>query len=274
MPEKVALIHGFSATPATWDAVLPALEAQHDVHLVGLLGHHGTDPWPDDLEVSLDAIVDGAERSLDDAGLDTAHLVGNSLGGWVALQLAARGRARSVVALSPAGGWHPGDPAQRKIEALFRRQHKVGTFALRNLTGLMRRPRFRKLAFRDVVVNGDRIPPAVAVDMLRSSVECPIYFEFLDSVQRTPFGDLAGEIDCPVLIAWGTKDRILPYATTTERLRALVPQARWRELPNQGHMPQWDDPEGTARLILDEIAAATPAPASAGQAPSAAPTSA
>jgi pimeloyl-ACP methyl ester carboxylesterase len=243
MPEPVALIHGFTATPATWDAVLPALEAEHDVHPIGLLGHHGTEPWPEDLEVSLGAIVDGAERALDEADLDTAHLVGNSLGGWVALQLAARGRARSVVALSPAGGWQPGDRTERKIEALFRRQHKVGTFALRNLTGLMRRPRFRKVAFRDVVANGDRIPPTVAVDMLRSSVECP------------------------VLIAWGTKDRILPYKTTTERLRTLVPQARWRELPGLGHMPQWDDPEGIARLILDEIAAATPAPASATPAP-------
>ena len=50
---------------------------------------------------------------MDDAGFATAHLVGNSLGGYVALQLAARGRARSVVALAPAGGWAPGDESFR-----------------------------------------------------------------------------------------------------------------------------------------------------------------
>ena len=42
-------------------------------------------------------------------GFATAHLAGNSLGGYTALRLAARGRARSVVALAPAGGWAEGD---------------------------------------------------------------------------------------------------------------------------------------------------------------------
>ena len=262
MSEPLVLIHGFTATPRTWSPVLPALQDRHDVHSLGLLGHAGTDPWPDGVEVGLPGLVDGAERSLDALGLETAHLVGNSLGGWVALELAARGRARSVIALSPAGGWDAGSPIERKIRKLFLRQHKTLSLSRGRVDGLLKRPRFRKLAFRDVAVNGDRIPPTEAKAMTEDSLACPIYFDFLDSVQRSPFGELA-QIECPVLIAWGTKDRVLPYASCTERLRRLVPQARWRELPGLGHMPQWDDPDGTARLILDEVAAASPSPSAA-----------
>ena len=49
------------------------------------------------------ALVDAVEEAMDAAGWDTAHLVGNSMGGWIAAELAARGRARTVVATSPAG---------------------------------------------------------------------------------------------------------------------------------------------------------------------------
>src|SRR5437660_767860 len=55
----------------------------------------------------------------DEAGLDTAHIAGNSLGAFVALQLAARGRARSVVALAPAGGWAEGDDSYKQTLAYF-----------------------------------------------------------------------------------------------------------------------------------------------------------
>ena len=50
-------------------------------------------------------LADAVERALDEAGFERAHIAGNSLGGYVALQLAARGRAETVVALAPAGGW-------------------------------------------------------------------------------------------------------------------------------------------------------------------------
>ena len=57
---------------------------------------------------------------MDDAGLERAHLAGSSLGGYVALQLAMRGRADSVVALAPAGGWPRGDDSSRELLAFQR----------------------------------------------------------------------------------------------------------------------------------------------------------
>jgi pimeloyl-ACP methyl ester carboxylesterase len=95
-----------------WEPVLEALERSHDVLAVNLAGHVAG-PELADTPVSVNALVDAVERDLDGAGFDTAHVVGNSLGGWIAFELATRGRARSVVALAPAGGWEQGSRAER-----------------------------------------------------------------------------------------------------------------------------------------------------------------
>ena len=96
-------LHGFTGTWRMWELVLPALERHHDVLAPTLPGHAGGPPLPEGL--SDDTLPDALEAAMDKAGFERAHLVGNSLGGFLALQLAARGRASSVVALAPAGGW-------------------------------------------------------------------------------------------------------------------------------------------------------------------------
>ena len=111
-------IHGFTDTWRTWELVLPALERRHDALAPALPGHAG---GPDlHGPVDHDVLVDALERAMDDAGFELAHIAGNSLGGFLALRLAARGRALSVVALSPAGGWTAEDPGARDALAHHR----------------------------------------------------------------------------------------------------------------------------------------------------------
>ena len=110
-------LHGFTGTWRTWELVLPMLERHHDVLALTLLGHAGGPPLEG--AVGDHVIADAVERAMDDAGFATAHIVGNSLGGDVALQLAARGRADSVVALAPAGGWAQGDESYKATVAHF-----------------------------------------------------------------------------------------------------------------------------------------------------------
>ncbi len=102
-------LHGFIDTWRTWELVLPVLERHHDVLAPTLPGHAGGPALPPGRDVDIDLVADEVERAMDRAGLETAHIAGNSLGGYLALHLAARGRARSVVALAPAGGWAVGD---------------------------------------------------------------------------------------------------------------------------------------------------------------------
>jgi pimeloyl-ACP methyl ester carboxylesterase len=115
--EPLVLLHGFTDTWRTWDLVLGALEAGHQVLAVTLAGHAG---GPEiNGELSDDTLVVAVERAMDAAGFETAHVAGNSLGGYIALRLAARGRARTVVALAPAGGWAEGDDSYKQTLAHF-----------------------------------------------------------------------------------------------------------------------------------------------------------
>ena len=198
--EPLVVIHGFSGTRLMW-AVLEALERSHDVLAVNLAGHVGG-PELADTHVSVNALVDVVERDLDAAGLDTSHVVGNSLGGWIAFELAARGRARSVVALSPAGGWEPGSRAERRLRMLFTRNHKLSTALLPRVDSLMRRHRLRRALLWQVAAHGERIPPATAAQMVRDSVACPVYFELMDAILRDGPPRRLDGVTCPVLLAW------------------------------------------------------------------------
>jgi pimeloyl-ACP methyl ester carboxylesterase len=88
----LVLVHGFTGSWRIWELVLPALERRHEVLAPTLPGHAGGPPLA--AELTHDTIPDAIERAMDAAGFETAHIAGNSLGGFVALQLAARGRAR------------------------------------------------------------------------------------------------------------------------------------------------------------------------------------
>src|SRR5690349_23879550 len=96
---------------------------------------------------------------MDEAGFATAHIAGNSLGGYGALRLAARGRARSVVALAPAGGWSPGDPAARDILAYFTRMQAQLRAAAPYAERLVATPGGRRQATQDIVTSSEHIPP-------------------------------------------------------------------------------------------------------------------
>jgi pimeloyl-ACP methyl ester carboxylesterase len=254
--EPLVLIHGFSGTRTVWAPVLAGLERSHDVLAVNLAGHIGGPELASGARVALGPLIDAVERDMDAAGFQTAHLVGNSLGGWIALELARRGRARSVVALAPAGGWEARSREEKRLRSLFTRNHKVSKALLPRVDALMRRPRLRRALLAQVVARGDRIRAADAAQMLRDSVACPVYFELMDALLSDGPPQSLDGIDCPVLLAWGTRDRILPSPRYSDRLRTLLPAAEWIALQDLGHVPMSDDPELVARTIAEFTARA------------------
>jgi pimeloyl-ACP methyl ester carboxylesterase len=246
----MVLIHGFSASWAVWRPLLPGLEPHHDVLAPTLLGHSGGPEYLAGSPATPSALVDALERDMDSAGFERAHLVGNSLGGWLALELAARGRALSATALSPAGGWNHGGRETKRLARLFRQNHRLLKLLGPGGARLMRRPRFRALALRDVAMRPAELPAALAVEMTEASAACAIYLPLVEQLSSRGFGDLAA-IECPVQIAWGTKDRILPWPGYAERFGSLVPEAHWVPLQDLGHCPMLDDAALTARTILE-----------------------
>jgi pimeloyl-ACP methyl ester carboxylesterase len=219
---------------------------------VNLAGHVGG-PELGDTPVSVNALVEAVERDLDAVGFDTAHVVGHSLGGWIAFELAARGRARSAVALAPAGGWEPGSRAERRLRTLFIRNHKLSTALLARVDSLMRRPRLRRALLWQLAAHGERIPPAAAAQMVRDAVACPVYFELMDAILRDGPPRAFDAVTCPVLLAWGTQDRIIPSPRYSQRLRNLLPNAEWVELPGLGHLAMSDNPELVTWTIAEFV---------------------
>jgi pimeloyl-ACP methyl ester carboxylesterase len=264
--EPLVLIHGFSGIPAMWEPMLPALQERFDVRPLGLAGHHGCAPFAEGVEIGAKTLFDALERDMDAEGFETAHICGNSLGGWAALDLANRGRARSCVPISPAGGWEPGSKEEKRLTPLFKRLYATSKWANKRREQLFLRPRMRKYAFRDVAEHAERMTPRQAADILQGSAECPIYWELFDTIYRDgPPKDFDG-IDCPTTIVWGTKDRILPLNGYSERIRQLVPQAEFIVLEGAGHSPMIDEPERLVQIIeqtasraREGVAAADPA---------------
>jgi pimeloyl-ACP methyl ester carboxylesterase len=246
--DPLVLIHGFSGSRIAWSLVREHLAGCDQVLAVDLVGHAGGRPLPAGTRASVAALVDGVEQDMESAGLDRAHLVGSSLGGWIALELAERGRARSVVALSPAGGWEPGSEAERRLSREVGRTHALARMLLPVAGLLVRSAWFRRRMLAQVAIDGSRVPPAMAAQMIRDTVECSIYFPLAEAIGRDGPPTLE-RVDCPVLVLWGARDALLPPAECSARLRAMLPLAEWVELPELGHAPMYDDPELVAHLI-------------------------
>jgi pimeloyl-ACP methyl ester carboxylesterase len=259
--EPLVLIHGFTATWKVWEPLLPALEKRHDVLALTLPGHFEGQSIE---KPSIATLADALERDLDREGFETAHLVGNSLGGWMALELAKRGRARSVVALSPAGGWEANSRSQKRVEMFFRRTRIALKFAGPRARFLTSRPGLRKLALRDAMAHPERMSPRAAADMIHGGSKCEIVIPLMEAVGRDgPPTDFSG-VDVPVRVAWGTADRILTYPRYWEPLKSILPpHTELVEMPGLGHVPMWDDPELVARTVL-EVTARSPVSAAAG----------
>lgn len=244
----LVLLHGFTDTWRTWELVLPALERERDVLALTLPGHAGGPPLPDPLTGS--ATVDLVERAMDAAGFGTAAVAGNSLGGYLALELAARGRATSVVALAPAGGWAEDDETFRRTLTYFTDMQELLRTAVAHAESIVSTPEGRRRATAFVAESYEHIPPELIVHLMRGAADCPAVAPMIDLAVRDGWALDAAAIACPVRFVWGTADRILAWPRTAARYRGLVPQADWVELDGVGHCPQLDVPREAAQLIL------------------------
>jgi pimeloyl-ACP methyl ester carboxylesterase len=238
------LLHGFVDTWRTWELVLPALERRHDVLAPTLAGHAG---GPEIEDLTDATVADHVERAMDAAGFATAHIAGNSLGGFVALQLAARGRARSVVALAPAGGW--ADDAYKDLLAFQRELVGQLEQAAPYADALTATPRGRRQATRLLTVNFAHIPAELLAHQLAAGA--PGALQMIAYGLAHPWELDAEHIACPVRIVWGTEDALLPWPSAAARYRRdWLPHADWVILDGVGHAPQLDVPLETAQLIL------------------------
>ncbi len=249
----VVLLHGVTMSGRVWRTVTPLLEPRLEVHTPTSLGHRGG-AEVEKSPTSVSDLVDDIENYLDAEGLDRPHLAGNSLGGWMAIELARRGRAASVCAISPGGFWDDeGERSRdgtvrtlRRIELLGRVSRPLGV-----LPHLL--PLSRRIGMADVAERADQLSPHHAASAALDLAECVVLADVLSTHERVAAMD---ELPCPITLAWAENDRILPLRTLGQVARERLPRARFEILPGVGHVPMFDDPGMVADAILRTVSRA------------------
>jgi pimeloyl-ACP methyl ester carboxylesterase len=245
----ILLLHGISVTWRTWKPILPLLEPHHDVIAPTLLGHSGAAPLSEGIAPSMDALVDGVEAELDKLGLDRVHVVGNSLGGWVALELARRRRARSAVLFSPAGAYRS-NLRMTLLTAGMRAGVELADNRGDWLERLARTPTGRRLLLSSQVAHPERYDPDELVADIRAIRNAPVVRPLLGVLMDKPLAPLP-DPGCPVRVVWAEKDRVIPFRHYGEPMLERVPSAELIMLDGVGHVPMSDRPDAVARLILE-----------------------
>jgi pimeloyl-ACP methyl ester carboxylesterase len=253
--EPLLLLHGIGGIWRAWSPVLPHLEPYHDVIVPTLHGHAGGPPLDPQVVPSVDALVDGIEAELDRLGIPKIHIAGNSLGGWIGIELARRGRAKSLVLFSPAGSWR----SSRRL--------KVTAVGVRFSLGVMaryssradaiaaRRP-LRWALLAGQVARPDLVPQESLVTYIHASGHAPVVDALLKVIHRRPVEPLPADRDYPVRLVWGERDRVLPFKHFAPATMDRLPGAEFVRLPDAGHVPMSDDPARVAELILEITRAA------------------
>ena len=218
-----------------WDPVVDRLDGARRVLALDLPGHGGEPPLADNSPPALAAAI--ADRLARD-GIERPHVAGNSLGGWIALEMAAAGRAASVTAIAPAGLWRePLVPKRSPVRGVARA-------LLPALGALLRTVRGRRLVLAASAAHPERIPPAAALRLVRAYATASGFQAVNEAMRASRFTAL-GDIAVPVTLAWPEHDRLVA------RPRSLPAGVRTVVLRGCGHLPTWDDPDQVAAVLLE-----------------------
>jgi pimeloyl-ACP methyl ester carboxylesterase len=206
---------------------------------------HGESPLIPEVEPTPIGYAGVVAASLDELGIDAIDMAGNSVGGWTALELAKLGRARSVVALGPAGLWLR-NPLSARLN-LWVMHHAPPPPVI-----LLRSKLMRKLLLGRIFGRPERLPLSDIQESARVMRTTRGFDEHLRQTSRTRFTG-GRDIEVPVTIAFGERERLIP--PRARRGEELPSTTRWVSLPGCGHVPTWDAPELVAATILEGTAA-------------------
>jgi pimeloyl-ACP methyl ester carboxylesterase len=234
----LALLHPLGADRRVWEPVLDRLAAERDVIAFDLPGFGRSPAMNGAGPPTPAAIARVVADSLEELAPDQpVHVAGNSLGGWVALELATAWRARTVTAIAPAGLW-PAPLAPKHGVA-----RKITRGLLPILPLALRSRRARSIALALTVHDAAKVPPDAALRLLRSYALSPSYAATNGQMRAGVFSDLE-HIHIPVTFAWPQFDRLIG------RPAHLPPTVTNVTLEGCGHVPMWDDPEHVADVLL------------------------
>jgi pimeloyl-ACP methyl ester carboxylesterase len=232
----LVLLHPLGVDRRVWDPIVERLSQVREVIALDLPGFGespsllGSVPTPSALAA---AVAD----ELASIGVPRAHVAGNSLGGWVALELGLSGYALTVTGIAPAGLWP--QPLVPKAGTA----HRLARSFLPLVGALAANPAGRRLFLSSAVAHPRRVPRAQAAHLVRAYALAPGFTEVNNAMRAGRFEGLE-RIRCPVTLVWPDHDRLIKRPPwVPDRIRNV-------ELPDSGHIPIWDAPGRLAEILI------------------------
>lgn len=246
--EPLVLVHGLGSRRQAWKPAMDLAAAKRDVIAVDLAGFGESPPDPHGTALTVSDHADRLEGFFAEVGVERPHVAGSSMGGGIALELAARGTVRSVTAFSPIGFW--GRPGQAWCRWALRAGYELGQrrpASAQPVAVATARPGLFIYAFG----RPWNAPAQEVLATVESGLGAPGFLDAITYGLDYRFRGAERLRDVPVTIAWGRRDVLMPAVTQARRAREVLPWARHLSLPRCGHVPFYDDPELCARALLE-----------------------
>jgi pimeloyl-ACP methyl ester carboxylesterase len=210
---------------------------------------------PEDISIErYAAIVDDLLGRL---GIEKAVVVGNSMGGFIATELAIRFPTivSRLVLVSAAVFWQEYRRARPLVALAQASDAVVGRALVDAEPMLVRRPRLRAAA---LAFGGFHLPHLLSrelqSELLLTAKRTPGFLPALQALASFPLRDELSDVACPTLIVWGTHDTLVG-AEHADELERLIPHARKVVFERTGHVPMLERPE-RFNAAVDEFLAA------------------
>ena len=249
--QDVVLLHGFASSTYTWEKVAPMLQANgYHVWALDMKGFGWSDK-PEDADYSPEQLLSEVNAWMDEMGLKKVVFVGNSLGGGIAWKMALvhPDKVKQLVLVDAAGFMHqmPGPvrlaglPGASSIAGMF-----FGRWAIQDI--------LKQVYFDPALIRTEQID--AYYDRLRTENALGALTSLARSLSTLPseqYASSIAEIRVDTLIIWGRDDPWIPQEDAF-KFKEAIPKARLEVIPFCGHIPQEENPEETARLIMEFVA--------------------
>jgi pimeloyl-ACP methyl ester carboxylesterase len=246
----IVFIHGLSGSWQNWLEQLPVFAREHRVITFDLPGF-GASEMPAQ-KITISGYGRFVDALLDELEVGSAAIVGNSMGGFIGMELAIRfpERAERLVLVSAAGLSIEYLRNERALAVLGTLENRLAAYSgwlASRSDALARRPGARRLIFGIVAHRPDRLPGPLVAEQVRGSGK-PGFLPALDALTDYPIRDRLGEIACPTLIVWGSEDKLVPARDADEFAR-LIPNSRKVVWPETGHVAMLERPAAFNALL-------------------------
>ncbi|MFN2612731.1 MAG: alpha/beta fold hydrolase [Solirubrobacterales bacterium] len=257
-PEHVLLLHGLGADKASFFTTINALASSHTVHAIDFPGF-GASSKPASAPYNAPWLANRVRDLLDELGIEKVHLVGNSMGGRIAIELGLRdpGRVASLSLLAPAMAWR----RRRAFLPIVRLLRPELAFMPHPILAPLVREQVKDLFADPQDIDPDLIE-ITAQEFCRQyrsrNARIAFYAAARNIYLDEPFGE-AGmwtrlcDLKPPTLFVFGDRDKLVPAGFSPHCEQAL-PNGRCVVLEDCGHVPQIERPERTNALIRSHIA--------------------